>query len=478
MRSALFPAVAAAVWMAACAHRPPSVVNVVPDAPASLVEVVNAQISAPSLEHALWGILIEEEDGTRLYERNAAVLMIPASNRKLFISALAGECGNGFDSQISTTVSHDGVIENGVLRGNLVIKGSGDPSLGGRYYNSRDTQLKPLTDALRRRGIREISGGVVADVSFFAGDILPSSWKQGNLGSSYSAPVDALAFNENVAGIFIDPNETCTNVVSYADPAFVPVKGSIPCVTGAEFNAHSDESNQFALAGAADGTKAQVDVFAVDDPALYAAQAVDDLVRRSGVKISLPPSVSRSALQTTETLAELRSPFLFQLLSTVLKNSQNLYAEMIFKRSATTGPAISFDDATEGEVQFLTGQLGIPRSEYSFADGSGLSSENLVTPSATVRVLRYMGDPARRGIYWAILATPGEEGTLRLRLPGLEHRMRGKTGSIEGVNALSGMLLGRKGAIRYFSIFANHHTASTREALAAIDAIVQKAADF
>src|SRR5262249_3709109 len=120
--------------------------------------------------------------------------------------------------------------------------------------------------------------------------------------------------------------------------------------------------------------------------------------------------------------------------------------------------------------------------EFRFVDGSGLAPDDLVTPAAIVRVLRWMNEPSRRGMWWALLATPGEEGTLRRRLIDLAPRLRGKTGSIAGVNALSCIIVsstgGTNGGYRYVSVVLNHHTAETAEALHAIDAIVKAAAEF
>ena len=97
---------------------------------------------------------------------------------------------------------------------------------------------------------------------------------------------------------------------------------------------------------------------------------------------------------------------------------------------------------------------------------------------ALVKVLRWMDDPARRGAWWQLLATPGEDGTLRRRLLPLASRLRGKTGSIAGVNALSGIVRGTGGGTRYFSIVLNHHLAASSEALHAIDAMANAIADF
>ncbi len=166
---------------------------------------------------------------------------------------------------------------------------------------------------------------------------------------------------------------------------------------------------------------------------------------------------------------------LAQLLMSVLKNSQNLYAEMLFKRSSPSG---SYDESEELERRFATTEAGVSSDEMRLVDGCGLSPDDLVTPAALVQVLRWMNAPERRGTWWMILAQPGNEGTLHNRLTNLSARLRGKTGTINGVNALSGIVAGEKGGYRYFSILVNHHIADSGDAMRTIDKIAQEIAKF
>ena len=212
------------------------------------------------------------------------------------------------------------------------------------------------------------------------------------------------------------------------------------------------------------------DLPAISDPALYAAQALRDALKHAGIAVRGVLRVNTSPRAWRERLAVIESPFVRQLLEVVLKPSQNLYAEMLYKDLSAGGPA-SYAASQDVERRFLTGELGLDGAEFRFVDGSGLGPDNLVTPAAIVKVLRWMDAPVRRALWWSLLATPGEEGTLRRRLVPLAPRLRGKTGSINGVNALSGVVTGTAGGRRYFSIVINHHTADGGAALRAIDEI-------
>jgi D-alanyl-D-alanine carboxypeptidase/D-alanyl-D-alanine-endopeptidase (penicillin-binding protein 4) len=174
----------------------------------------------------------------------------------------------------------------------------------------------------------------------------------------------------------------------------------------------------------------------------------------------------RFGIAKGERLAAVDSPPLSQLLTTMLKNSQNLYAEMLFK-AAGGG---TYGGALDLERRFVN-EIGIDPNDLRFVDGSGLSPDDLLAPAAVVKLLRWMNAPARRGMWWLLLATPNEEGTLHHRLTELEPRLRGKTGTLEGVSALSGIVAMPRGGYRYFSIIVDHNT--TANVNDTIDAIAR-----
>jgi D-alanyl-D-alanine carboxypeptidase/D-alanyl-D-alanine-endopeptidase (penicillin-binding protein 4) len=254
---------------------------------------------------------------------------------------------------------------------------------------------------------------VIADPTVFDRNTIPDSWEVGDLGSNYAAPVDALAWGENE----------------------IPVDRSVP------------------------------------DAALHAANALRDALILRGIEVSGTARVNAEPRTWGSRIASLPSPFVGELLRTVLKNSHNLYAEMLLKRAGGG----SYENAFATERAFLTSDVHVAPGTFQFVDGSGLAPDDLVTPQATIRVLRWMNDPARRDFWWSVLAQPANEGTLRSRLVTLDSRVRGKTGTINGVNALSGIIAMPDGRYRYFSIIVNHHLSD--EATTAIDAIVKLIAE-
>jgi D-alanyl-D-alanine carboxypeptidase len=305
----------------------------------------------------------------------------------------------------------DGQLTTEVFRDgdDLVLRGDGDPSLGSWRYE-RDGDFDRLAQLLRDRGITRVRD-LIVDVSAFDRVTIPGSWKHGNLGYDYAAAVDAITWGESE------------------------------------------------LAGDR----------AAPDPALHAGHALRDALFLRGVSVE-NVRVNTEPREWAERVAALPSPFVGQLLQTVLKNSHNLYAEMLLKRSADG----TYDGAFARERTFLTGDVGIEGSSFRFLDGSGLSPDDLVTPRATIAMLRWMNEKSRRGFWWQVLAQPANEGTLRSRLVTLDQRVRGKTGTIAGVAALSGIIAMPGGRFRYFSIVVNHHIGDGDDAVKIMDRIVEQ----
>jgi D-alanyl-D-alanine carboxypeptidase/D-alanyl-D-alanine-endopeptidase (penicillin-binding protein 4) len=475
-RPAILLAALLSLIVSACATRPAAA-----PAPASLADLalrIDGDLATSPFDHALWGIHVEEDDGTVLYSRNAGILMMTASNRKLFTTALTQSCF-GLDERIPTELWAEGSVSGGVLAGNLVLKGYGDPSFVGRYDEGlRDERLRPLLEGLRARGIERVLGSVLGDGSELDRITFHGTWQIEDIGTSYQTPIDGLAFNEDVVGVFHGAPR-CDAIWVATDPPFVEADAALECGDRERITLATDAENRVHVEGTVRGPAEglEVDLVSVRDGALYAAQGVHDFLVRSGIAIDNPPRTG-AASRDASRVASIESPPLFELLATMMKVSQNLYADTLFKRASIGNEPASFQRSLELERLFLVTEVGIDPTEFHFADGSGLSVRNLVTPRAIVRLLRWLDAEPRREENFMIFATPGEAGTLSRRLAGLEDRMRGKTGTISGVNTLSGYVISPRGHRRYFSILANHHAGGSRAAIAIIDAIVQKVADF
>ncbi len=173
----------------------------------SLTERLDRRLDGPGLEHLLWGVAITDLDGHLLYGRNADRLFIPASNTKLVVSIVANTLlGPAFT--ISTSAYASGPVVNGVLQGDLILYGRGDPTFSKRCYDADTTKagacdidpaakLRDLAQQLQDRGVRVVAGDLVGDGSFFDEQIIHPGWENYDLGWWYAAPVTGLGFNDN-----------------------------------------------------------------------------------------------------------------------------------------------------------------------------------------------------------------------------------------------------------------------------------------
>ncbi|HEX8905207.1 MAG TPA: D-alanyl-D-alanine carboxypeptidase, partial [Longimicrobiaceae bacterium] len=175
--------------------------------PLSLAARIEAVLSRPSLRRADWGIEVRDAaSGRVLYARNADRLFIPASNLKLLVTSTAAHhLAAGY--RYRTTVYGTGPVRDGVLEGDLVLYGRGDPLISDRGGHRRTEAWEELADSLLARGIRRVSGGVVADDSYFEPDHLRPDWERYDLRWWYAAPVGALGFNDNSVQVRIAPGE-------------------------------------------------------------------------------------------------------------------------------------------------------------------------------------------------------------------------------------------------------------------------------
>src|SRR5437762_3602315 len=293
----------------------------------------------------------------------------------------------------------------------VIVKGDGDPSFASTRHESPG--FAPFVAALQTRGIAHVRH-IIMDVSRFDRVTIPQSWEIGDLTSSDAPPVDAIAYNENVEG---------------------------------------DDS--------------------VEDAAINAGQHLADDLHFAHINVDGAILLNVEPRAWSEKIATIQSPMVAQLLMSVLKNSQNNYAETLYKRSSPHG---SYEESEALERDFAINEAHIDGGEFFFRDGSGLTRRDLVTPAALVKLLRWMNAPERRGVWWLIMGEPGGEGTLRRRLTDIGPRLRAKTGTLTGVHALSGVVAGKNGGYRYFSIMINHHLAG--EATRVIDEIVREIAKF
>jgi D-alanyl-D-alanine carboxypeptidase/D-alanyl-D-alanine-endopeptidase (penicillin-binding protein 4) len=464
----------------------------------SLADRLDRRLDGPGLEHLLWGVAVTDLDGHLLYGRNADRLFIPASNTKLVVSIVANTLlGPAFT--VPSSAYGSGPVANGVLQGDLVLYGRGDPTFSKRCYDADTTRpgvcdtepaakLRDLAHQLHDRGVRVVAGDVVGDGSYFDPQVIHPGWENYDLGWWYAAPVSGLGFNDNA----VDFHEVAGDSVgAAAQLTLTPDIGAFTLENHAEVSARGsrrtfdifrtgDGLGYLAIGALPAGSSPRNESAAVVDPNRYAALAFRRELAAVGILVrgqtrSTVDSFTYRAARATPPLAEVQSRPLKDWLFPILSPSQNWFAEMTLKQLGKRfGGAGSWAEGRAVERRFLIDSVGIDSTEFSLQDGSGLATNNFVAPLAFTRLLAFTHKHVNFAAINAGLPQSGKPGTLRDRFAGTPaaNAVRAKTGSINGVNALSGFVERPDGSTIVFSVMANHHTLSSARMIAAIDSVI------
>jgi len=434
--------------------------------------------------------------GRVLYEHNQNQLFVPASNTKLFTTALA-LLRLGPQYRFTTLIVADRAIDaNGTLFGDLILVGGGDPTLSGREYPYRYRPNAPpeysfraiedFASQLTGRGLKRIDGDIVGDDRRYVWSPYPGGWSFGDVPWEYGAPVSALVLNDNSFALTLRPGNRVGEVARISlTPAFEYFRfdNRVRTIAAGDRKVEIERApgaRQLHLTGSIPvDDPGFTQLLAVDDPALYAASVLRDALIRRGVSIHGQPIARHrfagdgdETVKPRVTLAERSSPPLAEILQVVDKVSQNLHAEIMLREVAQSIRHPGSNEAGLTELRNFLNDVGVAKDDYRFVDGSGLSRNTLVTPSAIVKLLAYMYKSDLRELWTGLLPIAGVDGTLAKRFP--DHpearAIHAKTGTLSHVRANSGYLNAPSLGPLAFSVLINNYDAPTAEINKFLDA--------
>jgi D-alanyl-D-alanine carboxypeptidase/D-alanyl-D-alanine-endopeptidase (penicillin-binding protein 4) len=452
------------------------------------VRDLDALVGAPALQHGYWGVLIKSlKSDETLYSLNAKRLMMPASNMKIVTLAAAAD-RLGWDYTYETKIYAAGRIDAGVLQGDLLVVGSGDPSIG----ESSDT-LGAWAEQLAARGIRTIAGRVIGDDNAFDDDGLGFGWSWDDLPDDYAAGVSALQFNENAVRVTVVPGPAAGDWAGVSvSPAASGLLVDSALTTSAAGKAASIEAHR--LPGSARlqlrgtvplGAAPVTRLVSVDNPTQFFVNALRTALIGHGIDVR-GPSVDIDDIRDApprpdgSPLISYRSAPLSTLAIRLMKASQNLYAETFLKTLAA-GPAVATTAAGRTIAQTALQAWGVGADGLIMRDGSGLTRYDYVTPDALVTILTHIDRQASlNGPFEASLPIAARDGSLANRMKGTaaEGNARAKTGSMSNVRGLSGFVTTADGEPLVFAILANNFETTADTITRTADAIVVRLAEF
>jgi D-alanyl-D-alanine carboxypeptidase/D-alanyl-D-alanine-endopeptidase (penicillin-binding protein 4) len=482
---------------------------------------VDAALADSRASKAFWGILIADRDtGQTLYELNADKFFTPASNAKIFTSALVLSTLPR-DFRFHTTLETAGQLgADGRLVGDLILVGHGDPDFSNRKFpyagkiereGAADAPLVEMVNQAVAKGLKAVEGDIIADDSYFPYDPYPAGWSVGDLFFTFGAPISALAFNDNSFSIEVSPGvregEAAGAIVepAAASGGFVRQITTGPSSGKPDFSVVRRPGQNFILLrGSIPAGHAPIKLdFAMTDPEQTAADTLKQILEARGIKVTggvrvkhaepprpfdsatvpaggiglfpEPVTANSNAAQIVSVLilADHVSPPLLESIGVTNKVSQNLHAELFLRTVAREKTGIGSSDAGLWVEQNFLKALGIEEGEVVLSDGSGLSRDDLVTPRAVIQLLRYISQQPWGVDYIATFPIAGVDGTLenRMKDTAASGRILAKTGSLEHVRAMSGYATTVHGELLVFTIFGNNNSQHGRDATAAIDAI-------
>ncbi len=466
--------------------------------------IAELERGSPAALHGFWGMQVMDlETGKIVYQRNAGKLFVPASNLKLFTAALA-LFRLGPDYRFHTRIlASTPPGDDGVLRGDVYFVGGGDPTLSARKFPYepgpvRGDPLRPLAelvDQIAARGIRRIEGDIVGDDSLYVWEPYPQGWDQDDTAWEYAAPVSALTLHDGAFRLSViagsEPGAP-GRIILKPPLEYYTIHNHVITVSRGESRIWVEwplGSSEIHVWGKVRPRAGRARLLAVRDPAHYAAWALARALRERGIAVTGRVRVHHRWMHEVKDfkrgdgappregflLAERPSPPLYEILQYASKESRNLDMELVARQIALVRRGIGSRAAALEEMKEFLAEIGIAADEYRFFDSSGLSSLNLVTPRAIVKLLSFMYLSRERDGWLDLMAVGGGDGTLRYRFRSraLRHRVLAKTGTLTGVSALSGYLELRPGRLLAFSILLNNYGTRTRPAREFIDGLVR-----
>ncbi len=428
--------------------------------------------------------VVNVRTGEEVYAWGDDKPLVPASTMKLLTTAAAlRTLGPNYHFPTWIMKSED-VSSDGVLSGNLYVKGQGDPTMVVE-------RMWRLAQDLKVRGLKEVKGDIVFDDGYFVGTTVIPGWdKQEDLesGPTYFSTLGALSVNYNVATIVVRPGAG-TGQAALAEfdcptPALVLenklVTGSKNSRKWVKIERTLDEETQkittFTLTGNIPaGGEADLYYRTLADPLGNYIGAMQAVFRQQGIKVK--GSFRAGAVPTDATLLHrVESESLAEIISTTSKYSNNFMAEQMLR--AMGAERYGLPGTTESGLRVVAdylGSLGIPADQYRLVNGSGLSRDVVLRPSAINAVLLDMyRSPDVGPEYVASLSVGGRDGTLwsRYREEGMAGRVRGKTGSLSGVHCLSGYVHAADDEVYAFTFLVNEIDGALSRARKAQDRLV------
>ena len=471
-----------------------------PGTRAELRHAIDSMVAQPKFSNAHWGILIvDPERGDTLYSHNAGKLFMPASNQKLVTGSVALTL-LGPDYQFRTAYVARGPVEGGVLRGDLVVIGRGDPAMSDHMRGDVMQALRAVPDSLRAHEIRYVSGRLLR-----AGDAFPDAWHGfgwawDDFDFAYSAGVDELFFNEGMFQVTLRGSQREGGRASTAvrpDIGYPSLRAMVTTVRRPDSAQAADGSSRgprlrppsASMDSATNVVTITGEIYPSDsltidvayrDPGLAYLYAIRKALADQALTVEggIDSRAPRDSAAQLDTLFVMKSPPLREILPALEKPSQNQIAEILFKTLGLEQTGVGTADSGRAVIERQLAAWGVTPTSFAVRDGSGLSRHDYIAPDAIVRVLDVMRKSPSFAVFRDALPLAGVDGTIANRMRGTPAagNVHAKTGFVDKARSLSGYVTTANGRVLIFSLLCNNWTTTSREVDQVADAIAVRLA--
>ncbi|MCO5167920.1 MAG: D-alanyl-D-alanine carboxypeptidase/D-alanyl-D-alanine-endopeptidase [Planctomycetes bacterium] len=425
-------------------------------------------------------LVVDERTGEALLAHGAEAPLVPASNMKVLTTA-AALARLGPDFAHETRVMCAAAPVGGVVQGDVVVVGDGDPTLSRRF--DPDPLLADWAEALWRAGVRRVTGDVVADDRAFDDVRLHPDWHPSDAERWYGAEVSALTLNDGCVDVTVGAAKGRPTATLAPDTGYVTVEVAAALTDDRKQHVFSllragPERRVIRLTGRvwsrAGGQTSSVPVV---DPALFLATVLRERLVARGIEVGGAARRARAEDPAPGFTLHRRLAPLARTLAVTNQRSQNLYAECLAKTlGRRAGGGGTWEEGARVIAAFAR-DSGASADQVTVRDGSGLSRENRLSAAALVAVLRAASAAPTGEAFRASLAAPGEPGTLERRLGDLPRgaALRAKTGTLRGVASLCGYVeVGERRAA--FAVIGNGGSGGREQADALVRAVARRLA--
>jgi len=409
-----------------------------------------------------WGVLAWSIDRDQpLFAVNPDQVLIPASNNKVFTAVWALDVlGPEYRFHTDLLISGD-LQRNGVLRGDVVIRGSGDPGFGYREF-TRDPMapLRTMAQQLYARGVRVVEGGVIGDPFAFDTVLVGPSWPGDTSGgaASYAPRVSGLPFQRNMVWVEAIPGPGGVQI--RLDPAVdvIPVVSTVRTGGNRAWAVRHPNQDTIHVRGAISGRGPHRYGIGVSDPALLTAAALRLALMEAGIEVRGPARVGPTPQNARGIHRHVSRP-LGDLIAKLNRDSDNFFAEHLWKAAARGAVGVgSYSRGGAASALHFMQHAGVPAGHLFQFDGSGLSSDSRVSATAMIRTLIYAHQAPYSELFHQSLAVAADRGGTMSRLyrgTAAANNLHAKTGYIRSVRTLSGYVRAANGELIAFAFLYN-----------------------